>query len=178
MVVATYSITDERAERVDFVGPYFIAGQGLLVPEDNTDINGPDDLDGKLLCSVTGSTPAQRIQEEYSEGAQLQEYDTYSNCIEALGTGVIDAVTTDDIILAGYAAQSENVGNMKLVGEAFSEENYGIGLPMESGMCEDVAAAVTQMIDDGSWEQFVADNVGETGYEPNAALNPPTPEAC
>lgn len=178
MVVATYSITDERKQRVDFAGPYFVAGQSLLVSADNTDITGPDTLDGKLLCSVTGSTSAQRIKDEHSQGVQLQESDTYSNCVELLAAGTIDAVTTDDIILAGFAAQSQNAGKMKLVGDPFSEENYGVGLPKGSDKCQAVADALTEMIDDGSWQKFLDDNVGETGYVPNADLNPPTPEAC
>lgn len=176
IIFATYSMTDERAERIDFAGPYFIAGQSLLVAEDNTDITGPETLDGKLLCSVTGSTPAQRIKDEFSDQVQLQEYDTYSECVEALGAGEIEAVTTDDIILAGFAAQ--NAGEMKVVGEAFSEERYGVGLPEDTDLCEDVNAAIEQMIEDGSWQEALDANVGETGYEPNTALNPPTPEAC
>ena len=93
---------------------------------DNTDITGPDSLqNNKKLCSVSGSTPAQRIKDKYP-GVQLQQYDTYSACIEALKNGAIDAVTTDEIILAGYAAQSP--GTFKIVGQPFSEENYGIGL--------------------------------------------------
>ena len=127
-VVATYSITDARKERVSFAGPYFVAGQSLLVSNDNTDITGPDSLEGKRLCSVTGSTPAQNIADEYPN-VQLQPFDTYSACVESLRNGAIDAVTTDDIILAGYAAQYP--GELKVVGEPFTTENYGIGLALE-----------------------------------------------
>jgi glutamate transport system substrate-binding protein len=105
-IAATYSITDARKEKVDFAGPYLITGQSLLVRADNTDITGPDSLqNNKKLCSVSGSTPAQRIKDKYP-GVQLQQYDTYSACVEALKNGAIDAVTTDQVILAGYAAQS------------------------------------------------------------------------
>ena len=75
--VGTYSITDTRKELIDFAGPYFITGQGLLVSADNEDITGPDDLEGKIVCSVTGSTPLQRIRDEYNPGDTV-EYDTYS----------------------------------------------------------------------------------------------------
>ena len=93
---------------------------------DNTDITGPESLqNNKKLCSVSGSTPAQRIKDKYP-GVQLQQYDTYSACVEALKNGAIDAVTTDEVILAGYAAQTP--GAFKIVGKPFSEENYGIGL--------------------------------------------------
>src|SRR5690606_37420251 len=113
-VVATYSITDARKEKVDFAGPYFIAGQSLLVRADETEITGPETLSGgKRLCSVAGSTPAQNVKDNYAQDVQLQEFDTYSLCVEALRNGAVDAVTTDDIILAGYAAQSP--GDFKVV---------------------------------------------------------------
>ena len=98
---------------------------------DNTDITGPESLaNGKKLCSVSGSTPAQRIKDKYP-GVQLQQYDTYSACVEALRNGAIDAVSTDEVILAGFAAQSP--GAFKIIGKPFSVEHYGIGLtPGES----------------------------------------------
>jgi len=178
MIFATYSITDERKEQVAFAGPYFIAGQDLLVAEDNTDITGPDDLEGKNLCSVTGSTSAQRIKDEYATGVQLVERPGYAECVTALTAGQVDAVTTDDIILAGLAAQPANKGKVKVVGNPFSEENYGVGLPQDNDTCEDINAAITSMIDDGSWEKAVTANTEGTGYTPNADLNPPTPDAC
>lgn len=135
-------------------------------------ITGPDTLDGKRLCSVSGSTPAQRIKDEYSTGVQLYEAATYSECIELLNNGTIDAVTTDDIILAGFANLGDYEGKFKLVGDAFSEEPYGIGFPKGSELCEQANEAVTEMIDDGSWEQFLKDNLGDA-YTPSSATNPP-----
>lgn len=122
--VGTYSITDKRKEQIDFAGPYFITGQGLLVAADNDDINGPDDLEGKIVCSVTGSTPLQRIRDEYNPGDTV-EYDTYSQCVEQLKAGAVDAITTDEAILAGYVAQEPDA--LKIAGEPFSEERYGVG---------------------------------------------------
>ena len=123
--VGTYSITDKRKEQIDFAGPYFITGQGLMVAADNDDIEGPDDLEGKIVCSVTGSTPLQRIRDEYSPGDTV-EYDTYSQCVEQLKAGSVDAITTDEAILAGYVAQEPDA--LKIAGEPFSEERYGVGL--------------------------------------------------
>lgn len=123
--VGTYSITDTRKELIDFAGPYFETGQGLLVAADNEDINGPDDLEGKIVCSVTGSTPLQRIRDEYNPGDTV-EYDTYSQCVEQLLAGSVDAITTDEAILAGYVAQRPD--ELKIAGEPFSEERYGIGV--------------------------------------------------
>ena len=109
MIVATYSITDARKEKVQFAGPYFVAGQDLLVRTGTTDITGPDSLTGgKKLCSVTGSTPAQTIKDKYAKDVQLIEFKTYSECVQALIAKKVDAVTTDDIILAGLAASAAN----------------------------------------------------------------------
>jgi glutamate transport system substrate-binding protein len=176
MIFATYSITDTRKETVDFAGPYFVAGQDLLVPTDS-DITGPEDLEGKNLCSVTGSTSAQKIKDQYP-GVQLVEQPGYAECVTAMGGGQIDAVTTDDIILAGLAAQEANAGKFKVVGNTFSEENYGVGLPKGSDRCEDINAAITKMIDEGAWEEAITKNTEGADYTFNAELNPPTPAPC
>jgi len=178
MIFATYSITDERRETVSFAGPYFVAGQDLLVAEDNTEITGPESLEGKNLCSVTGSTSAQRIKDEYTSGVELLEQPGYAECVTALIAGQVDAVTTDDIILAGLGAQPSNAGKVKVVGNPFSEEKYGIGLPKDSDKCEEINEALQEMIDDGSWEEFVTTNTEGTGYTPNESLNPPTFDPC
>ncbi|MHA7191725.1 glutamate ABC transporter substrate-binding protein [Arthrobacter sp. MDT2-16] len=176
MIFATYSITDTRKQTVDFAGPYFVAGQDLLVPTDS-DITGPEDLEGKNLCSVTGSTSAQKIKDQYP-GVQLVEQPGYAECVTAMGGGQIDAVTTDDIILAGLAAQEANAGKFKVVGNTFSEENYGVGLPKGSDRCEDINAAITKMIEDGAWEEAITSNTEGADYTFNAELNPPTPAPC
>lgn len=167
-VVATYSITDSRKEKVDFAGPYYVAGQSLLVRADNNAINGPQDLAGKTVCSVTGSTPAQNIQKKYPD-TQLQTYDTYSLCLEGLNSGAVAAVTTDDIILAGYASQSP--GKYKVVGEPFTTENYGIGVKKGDKETRDkINDAIEKMISSGAWATAFQDVVGKAAsYE--------TPEA-
>lgn len=174
LIFATYSITDTRKERVQFAGPYLVAGQDLLVASDNSDITGPETLDGKILCSVSGSTPAEKIAEEYP-GVQLQEYDTYSLCVEALAQGNVQALTTDDAILAGYAAQDQWADKFKLVGKPFSEELYGVGVAKDSELCEQVNEALTEMFDDGTMDKITADNLGPAGYTPNPETNPAKP---
>jgi len=161
-IAATYSITDARKEKVDFAGPYLITGQSLLVREDNTDITGAPSLENnKRLCSVSGSTPAQKIKDEYP-GVQLQEYDTYSACIEALRNGAIDAVTTDETILAGFAAQTP--GEFKIVGETFSEERYGIGLEKDdSELRTQINDALEKMESSGAWKEAFDKNLGPAG---------------
>jgi glutamate transport system substrate-binding protein len=161
-IVATYSITDKRKEKVDFAGPYLLTGQSLLVTAGNTDITGPESLqDNKKLCSVTGSTPAQRIKDKYP-GVQLQQYDTYSACVEALKNGAIDAVTTDEVILAGYAAQSP--GTFKIVGKPFSEERLGIGLKKDDAeLRAKINDALEKMEKDGAWRAAFEKNLGPAG---------------
>jgi glutamate transport system substrate-binding protein len=168
-VVATYSITESRRQKVDFAGPYLLAGQSLLVRADNTDITGTASLQQhKKLCSVSGSTPAQLIKDRYP-GVQLQRYDTYSACVEALRNNAIDAVTTDDVILAGYAAQSP--GAFKLVGGRFSEEKYGIGVGKGNDVLRQrINDALEQMERDGSWRTAFVDNFGAAGF---AVPDPP-----
>lgn len=161
-IVATYSITDARKQKVDFAGPYLLTGQSLLVKSDNTDITGAESLqDNKKLCSVSGSTPAQRIKDKYP-GVQLQQYDTYSACVEALRNGAIDAVTTDEVILAGYAAKSP--GEFKIVGKPFSEERYGIGLKKDdSELRTKINDALAKMEADGAWKAAFDKNLGPAG---------------
>ena len=104
MVVSTYSITDERKQKVDFAGPYFVAHQDLLIRRNDEGFTGPESLDGKNLCSVAGTTSAAYVKANYQGRIQLQEYRNFSECVDALAKGQIDAVTTDDVILAGFAA--------------------------------------------------------------------------
>ena len=170
-IVATYSITDARKEKVNFAGPYFIAHQDLLVKSDNTDITGPETMSGKILCSVTGSTSAQKIKDTYAADVALQEYPTYADCVDALLNGTIDAVTTDDVILAGFAAQ--HPGELKVVGKGFTDEKYGIGLKKDDDAGTNlINAAIAKMIADGTWKQALQDNVGPSGY---AIPTAPTP---
>lgn len=164
LITATYSINPGRSESVNFGGPYLLTHQALLVQESNSEISGLDDLEGKILCSVTGSTPAQKVKEALPS-VQLQEYDTYSSCTEALRQGNVDAMTTDATILNGYSAQSP--GNFRVVeleqdGEPFTNEYYGIGLAKDDTEGTDaINTALEAMFDDGSYDQFISDNLGE-----------------
>lgn len=177
MIFATYSITDSRKKSVDFAGPYYTAGQDLLVRADNTDIKGPDDLNGKNLCSVTGSTSAKKVQDKFAKNVNLVKQNSYSDCVVALNGGVVDAVTTDDIILAGLAATKANKGKLKVVGAPFTTERYGVGLPKGTDKCEAVNKAINEMVTDGTWEKLVTKYTEGTGYHYNTKTNPPSPSA-
>ncbi|MBB2985039.1 glutamate ABC transporter substrate-binding protein [Terracoccus luteus] len=177
-IVATYSITDKRKESVSFAGPYFVAGQDLLVRADDSSITGPDSLNGKKLCSVKGSTSAQKVKDEFANQVQLQEFSGYSECLPALASGGVDALTTDDTILAGFAAQDANKGKFKVVGKPFSTEKYGVGLKKgNTDLCNKITDAIKKMQSDGSLEKAIEANLGPADYTPGPG-NPATPEAC
>jgi glutamate transport system substrate-binding protein len=129
MVVATYTINDERKERITFAGPYYQAGQQIMVAADDDTITGPESLvenpDAKV-CSVTGSTPSENIREYLASDDQLVLFEEYSQCADALENGQVQAVTTDNVILLGFVSESDDA--FKLVGEQFTEEPYGIGI--------------------------------------------------
>jgi glutamate transport system substrate-binding protein len=178
MIVATYSITDKRKEQVSFAGPYFIAGQDLLIRADDTSITGPDSLTGKKLCSVTGSTSAQKVKDKYP-GVQLQEFGTYSECVAALVSKGVDALTTDNTILAGYASQAQYKGKLKVVGKTFSEERYGIGIKKgDKALCEKINTAIGKMISSGDWQKAIDANLGPAGFKVDTTKNPPKQDAC
>jgi glutamate transport system substrate-binding protein len=165
LVIATYTINDERKQQVDFAGPYYVAGQDLLVGADDDSINGPDDLAGKRVCAATGSTPIQNIRENYPE-AEPVEFDTYTECVDQLEAGQIDAVSTDDIILAGYAADPKYEGLFRVVGETFSEEPYGIGLKKGEDEWRDfLNDTIEEAYEDGSWEEAFDATLGASGVE-------------
>ncbi|MFI7502617.1 glutamate ABC transporter substrate-binding protein [Streptomyces sp. NPDC049687] len=168
-IAATYSITDERKQKVDFAGPYLLAHQDLLIKSDS-DISKGTDLNGKKLCSVTGSTSAQNVQKSIAPKANLKEYSTYSECIAGLQSGAVDAVTTDDSILAGFAAQDQYKGKFKLAGLKLSNENYGIGVKKgDTATLDKINKALEQMVSDGSWQKAVDANFGPADYKSEPA---------
>lgn len=167
LYVGTYTINDERKKQVSFAGPYYIAAQDLLVKK-GSNITGPDDLKGKKVCSATGSTPLQRIKEP-KYGAKVSSFDTYSQCVQNLIGGQVDAVTTDDAILKGYAAQ--NAGLLKVVGSPFSTEPYGIGLAKnDKALRSAVNDALEAHETNGDWKKAYDATLGLSG---SPASEPP-----
>ncbi|MFH9233022.1 glutamate ABC transporter substrate-binding protein [Streptomyces globisporus] len=159
--VGTYTINDMRKKLVGFAGPYYMAGQGLLVRTDENDINGPQDLAGKTVCSAAGSTPYQRIAADYPK-ATLVAYDTYSICVDNLLTYQVDAVTTDDAILLGFAAKAPD--EMKVVGKPFSEEPYGIGVPRSDNALRNALNDALEADEkNGNWKKAYEATLGLSG---------------
>ncbi|MFJ5302746.1 glutamate ABC transporter substrate-binding protein [Streptomyces sp. NPDC088350] len=167
--VGTYTINDLRKKLVGFAGPYYLAGQSLLVRADEHDIHGPQDLAGKRVCSAAGSTPYQRIKDDYPK-AQLVAYDTYSVCVDNLLTYQVAAVTTDDAILIGYAAKVPD--QLKVVGTPFSKEPYGIGVPHgDNALRFALDDALEAREKNGDWKKAYEATLGLSG------VPAPTPPA-
>jgi glutamate transport system substrate-binding protein len=174
MVVATYTINDKRKERVSFAGPYYVAGQQLMVKSDNDTITGPESLkdnpDAKV-CSVTGSTPSENIKQYLASEDQLVLFDIYDKCADALRTGQVDVVTTDNVILLGFVSKSD--GEFKLAGDQFTEEPYGIGIKKgDTAFCEFINSTLQEAADSGAYEKAWADTAGKV----EGAQTPELPE--
>jgi glutamate transport system substrate-binding protein len=167
-VVATYTINDKRKQVVDFAGPYYEAGQDIMVKKGNPlGITGPDALAGKRVCSVTGSTPAENIRTNYPQ-AKLTEFDVYSKCAEALKNGQVDAVTTDNVILLGLISTDQE--SFELVGKPFTKEPYGIGVKKGDTQFRNFINDVLDKIkQDGRWMKAWQDTAGKV------ATDQPTP---
>jgi glutamate transport system substrate-binding protein len=175
LIFSTYSITDERKQVVDFAGPYFVAHQDLLVRRNETEITGPETLNGKDLCSVAGTTSAANVLERYQGRINLKELPTYSDCVRALAKSEVDAVTTDDVILAGYASEPQYQGALKVVGEGFSDEIYGVGVRKgNTALRDQVNEALKQYVADGSWSRALGITVAPSGYQIPDPPNPGT----
>jgi glutamate transport system substrate-binding protein len=168
-MVGTYTINDNRKQRVSFAGPYYTAGQGLLVRADEASITSKDTLQGKRVCSVTGSTPIQRVRDQgLTQPENIVEFQNYSQCVDQLLSNQVDVVTTDDAILAGYASQQPD--RLKLVGETFSTEPYGIGLKRDDTALRNKINDILQAAEsDGTWKRIYDETLGKSG----ATATPP-----
>lgn len=161
--VGTYSITDQRKEQIDFAGPYFVTGQGFLVGADSemTEVSDVSDFNGMTVCSATGSTPIQNIKENFPE-IDTEEYDIYSQCVDDLLNGKVDAVTTDAAILIGYAAQ--NPDELKVLDGLFTEERYGVGLPKgDTALMDHINTLFTDGGD--TWQGIFDATLGQSGID-------------
>lgn len=160
IVIATYTINEERDEVIDFAGPYYIAGGEIMVMADNPEgIEAIGDLDGKRVCTATGSTYVDSVAEQAPD-AEVTTFDTYSECADAMSDGRVDAVATDNVILAGLVFESD--GEYELVGESFTEEPYGIGLEEgDTEFKEFLNGVITDSYESGEWERIYTDTIGQ-----------------
>jgi len=166
LVISTMTINAERKTQIEFARPYYLAGQSILVMKSNNNITKVDDLNGKRVCSVQGSTSEVNAKAKAPQ-AQLLSLQTYSTCVSSMKDGRVDAVTTDDIILAGFAAQDTS---LKLVGGTFTTEPYGIGIKKgKVDMQKFVDDLLTKMLADGRWEKYYDQYLGKVEGLPKAA---------
>ena len=176
LVAATYTINDKRKERITFAGPYYVAGQQLMVKSDNTKIKAPEDLKANAdqkVCSVTGSTPSEQIKPFLASEAQLVLFDVYNKCADALRTGQVQVVTTDNVILLGFVSKSDKA--FKLVGEQFTKEPYGIGIKKgDVKFCEFINKTLKD--NEAAYNKAWADTAGKV--EGASAAKLPEAAAC
>ncbi|MDL4771431.1 MULTISPECIES: glutamate ABC transporter substrate-binding protein [Thermomonosporaceae] len=181
LVIATYSITDARKKQVGFGGPYYIAHQDTMVRADDTKIKKAEDLKGKKLCRAAGSNSFRRVTEGPPDGqlaikgVTLVDASSYSECAAKLKAGALDAVSTDDLILAGFANQQK--GAFKVINNPFTDEKYGVGIKLgDTETCEAVNKAITKMYSDGSAAKMLEQHFGGTGLKPTTTV--PKFEGC
>lgn len=164
LIISTYTITDARKQLVDFAGPYYIAGQDILTRReliDNGTILGIDDVNGRKVCSVNGSTSLINLQTAAPKADISITRDKYSECFDELRRGRVDAMTTDDVILLALALQDERFG---LTGNPFRTEPYGIGVPKgDTELRTFVNDALEEMIRTGEWAEAFRSTVGTAG---------------
>ncbi len=164
MIVATYTINDARKNLVDFAGPYFIAGQDIMVMKDNNDIKSVTDLNGKKVCSVQGSTSLKNVQAQAPQSDTSISFERYTDCAEAMKAGRVDAVTTDNVILLGLVR--DNPDDFKVVEETFTSEPYGIGLKKGDQAFRDfLNDTLEEAYESGEWEEAFERTVGEAGVD-------------
>ena len=149
IVVRTYSITCSRKNAVQFSSVYYVAGQRLLVTKESKATKLAD-LTGKKVCAAKKSTSAAKIATDPAKLVAVS-VDNWSDCLVMLQQGQVDAVSTDDTILAGMAAQDPT---LQVVGDQFTQENYGIGVPKDNeDMVRFVNAVLENIRNSGAWQK-------------------------
>jgi glutamate transport system substrate-binding protein len=168
LVVASYSVTPERKVKVSFAGPYYVAHQDILVrASDVGKIRSIHDLKGRRLCKVRGSVSFPRVHDEQGIAALPVEEDGYSDCLDDLVAGELDAVSTDDLILAGLAGKAAGSGHkLRIVNAPFTDEPYGVGIRKgDVDGCEAVNKAITGMYQDGTAPRLLKRWFGASGLK-------------
>jgi glutamate transport system substrate-binding protein len=166
LMISTFTITDERKQQIDFSRPYYVAGQSVMVKKDNTTIKKVDDLAGKNVCAQSGSTSEAAVKQKVPT-ANLLPLQVLSACVQAMKDGRVDAVSTDDIQLAGFAIADKDV---KMVGGQFTVEPYGIGMKKgKADLLKFVNDDLTKMLQDGRWEKIYSQYLSQVPGAPSAA---------
>ena len=171
MVIATYSITPARAEKIAFAGPYYASQSGVLVKSNNKAIQSYQDLAGKKVATQAGSTgPA--ILAEFAPKAVVQEFQTHQEALDGLRQGRVDAYVTDYTLLLN--ALSLGATQARLAGAPFAAQDlYGVGLPKGSDGVAFVNAFLKKIEADGTWAKLWTVSIGER----TGSTSVPTPPA-
>jgi len=170
LILSTMTITAERDEEIDFSEPYFVARGRVLVKEDS-DIKDVDDLAGEKVCTALGSTYEATLKKQAPK-ADLRLVDSYSECLELIQNGAVDAVSTDDVILTGMIQQDDS---LKLVGDPLTTEPYGAGIKeRDTGFQKFVSEVIAKWKRDGGWaaayQKWVGRYTGEKQDPPTTTL--------
>lgn len=155
-VIATYTITPERAKKIDFAGPYYSSGQAVLVRADESKITGVSDLAGVKVAVQSGSSSITALQQAAPQAEQTP-FNDHNTCLSALETKQVDAYVVDESLLLSAMQGSEA---FKIVGEPFTQDPYGIGLPQGSDAKAFVNAFLKEIYDDGTWEKIWKATIG------------------
>lgn len=171
MVLATYSITPARAEKISFAGPYYSSQAGVLVKANNKTIQSYNDLAGKKVATQAGSTgPATLAQ--YAPKAGVQEFQTHQEALDALRQGRLDAYVTDYTLLLNTL--SLGASNARLAGAPFgTHDPYGVGLPKGSDGVAFINAFLKKLEADGTWAKLWTVSIGQR----TGSTTVPTPPA-
>jgi polar amino acid transport system substrate-binding protein len=165
LVADTMTINCARWKQVAFSTDYYNAGQRVLVAK-SSPVKGIADLGGKKVCAAAGSTSIVNIANAASKPVPVAVSD-WTDCLVLLQQNQIDAISTDDTILAGLAAQDPN---LHLVGDPFTQEPYGLAMKKESA---DLVGFVNGVLDrmraDGTWGKLYAKWLGGPAPQPPAA---------
>ncbi|QKD79892.1 MULTISPECIES: glutamate ABC transporter substrate-binding protein [Actinomyces] len=155
-VIATYTITEERAQKISFAGPYYSSGQAVAVHKDTTGIASVTDLAGKTVAVQSGSS-SQAALAKACPDAKPTPFDDNSACLSALQTKQVDAYVVDESLLL---AAAENSADIKIVGQPFTEDPYGLGLPKDSDAQAFVNGFLTAIEADGTWTRIWQSTIG------------------
>jgi glutamate transport system substrate-binding protein len=167
LILSTMTINAERDQEIDFSEPYYVA-HGKVLAKSDSGIGGVDDLAGKKVCTALGSTYEETLKKQAPK-AERRLVDSYSECLELIQNGAIDAVSTDDVILTGMIIQDDS---LKMVGEDLTTEPYGAGIKDKDKPFQDfVSGVVEDWKSGGGWADAYQKWVGQ--YT-NQDQEPPT----
>ncbi|MGE4532444.1 MULTISPECIES: transporter substrate-binding domain-containing protein [Halomonas] len=160
IAIAGVTITEERAEIVDFSDPYYDSGLRIMVRADNDEVETLEDLEGLSVATKIGSTSYDFLQENLGENAEITPYPGTSDMYMALLGGNVDAAFYDAPNV-GYFAQTRGEGRTKVVGPLYEGQQYGIVFHQGSEWVEPVNEALAAMKEDGTYDEIYTKWFGE-----------------